>query len=854
MLKYTPPWQALCQARDQQSKKQVNLETPIEVSVVNEVRSQPSVSLPKDLALRNLTNLDPQPVGIPEGELVQSQDSEQDRDLSKDTREISNTGSRNRLQQQVDNELVLKEGGDKESDSLNHPQWFTQNKDSLEEQPSDPMEKTEGNVFATNNGSLLNFDYSCQSPENGTHLLSHNPNTITLITSGSSVSDTPASRIDDSNDVIIHATKVSVIQHPDVDDHDSPAHHDPFSSKTQQDEDWIHSTKVATIKSEANFDLRTYHVEKKPTKLFPNDEGEKYRAVVIKGTADDEALMKERKQIIRNQAMKKNATIAEKWGSAEQLNMEEKPSLADSGQKHDKVEIPSTETNASPFSFSTTHSEGINTEQINFTAARQQFLEMEKSQPEIPLSPRPSPRILNQSSRPSESMYAPHYKADTSPGVTLKAIRVECFPDEEREHPEKPFPKSNGTFIATKATVENGDGESQHSLPVYSSLDDLDSGLGEMSNDCSYGYTSDGGASTEILNTGTDNSGAALESPELKHASETPIQREIRLAMEREDSLRKERGIKKSSNSEEMVEIRTKPLLSQLPPASPFSKSKDKNRMVFFVQRDIEMESKREEKLREEGKVQGLYDKGTPEEVEKRKKVFEQQVDDVPVVPQQGLHSKVTTPAPQDPGAVHSLPVEDSTIKVDPTEYKVILREYPDYQLNSKSSPKTYSSKLDSPSHSTRLVENWTTPSEEPYILRPLKSQTTFLIEREIEEEQRREEELRAQRQRQQPALNLDSTARPDRLNSTDNLMSPGQPSIAGTSDGDHTKDFTETIQKHERQKGKPWEKKDDTSYAGIEASDDVNIEVLESTRVTRRQSALAQRWEAGIFHNHLEE
>ncbi|XP_059494512.1 A-kinase anchor protein 2-like isoform X2 [Stegostoma tigrinum] len=850
MFKYTHPWQALCQTIDQRSKKQVNLEIPIEVSVVNEVKSQPSVTVSKDLADGNLTNFDPQPVGIPERTPVQSKDSEQDRTPSKDTWEISTAGSRDRLEEQSDNELVLKEVGEKESVFLKGPQLFAQSENSLEEDTPDLMEKTGGNVFATSNGSLVNSDYSYQSHENGTHLLPHNQNAPTLINSGSPVSVTPTSGIDGGNDVTIHATKVSVIQHTDVDDHDTPTHGEPFFSKTQHDEDWTHSTKLATIKREANFDLRTYHVEKKPTRLFSDVEEEKYKAVVIQGTVDDEMLTKERREVIRNQAMKKNATIAEKWASAEQLNMEEKPSLADSMQKQDEMKIPSTETNASPFSPSTAHSEGINTEQINFTAARQQFLEMEKSQPEVPMSPRPSTqtsRILNQSSTLSASMHSLHYKVDTSPGVAVQAVRVECLPDEEKEFLEKPFPKSNGTFIAEKATVENGDGgifgKNQQTLPVCSSIEDLDSGLGEMPNDCSYGYTSDSGASTEIPNTGTNNSCAALESPELKRVSETPIQREIRLAVEREESLRKERGIKKSGSSEEMVEIRAKPLLSQLPPTSPFSKSKDKNRMVFFVQREIEMDSKREEKLKEEGKVQGLYDRGTPEEVEKRKKVFEQQIDHVPVVPQQSRHPKATSSASQHSVAVHSLPVEDSTIQGDSTEYKVILREYPDYQLNSKSNSKTNSSKMDPASHSTvtSLAENWPTLSEEPYILRPLKSQTTFLIEKEIEEEQRREEELRAQRQRWQPVGNLDSTSTPDSLNSTVNLMSPGQPTIAGTSNGDRTKGLTETIPKQERQKGKPWERKDDTS-------------VLESTRVTRRQSTLAQRWEAGIFHNHLEE
>ncbi|XP_041061420.1 A-kinase anchor protein 2-like [Carcharodon carcharias] len=833
---------------------------PVEVPAVNEVESQLSATTSRDPVYGSLLNSNTQLERIPEGKLVQNEDLEQDRVPCKDTRETP-TGFSDWLEEQTDDEFGLKEGGEKESVFPKDPQTLILTEGSLGENPSVPMEGTEGNDFSTKNGPFVELDCSYSTLENGTHLLCLNSNPITLVDSGSSVSVTPTSEIDCSNDVIIHARKVSVIQHPDTDDQDTSVNdrrRGRISSETEHEEACARSTKLATIKREANFDLRTYHVEKKPTKLFSDDEG-KYQTVIVKGTADDEMLAKERRAIIRNQAMKKNATIAERWGSVEQLDMEEKLSL-DSMQKEDETCMSSIEANSSSFPKESfiTHPEGINTEQINFTAARQQFLEMEKSQQVVPGSPRLSVeplRISNNSPSLSESSKPLPCKGTgvlgTNPVVTLEAVRVDYIPDEEKGNTDEHSTKSNSIFAAENvATVENRDGETRQNLPVYSSIDDLDSGLGEMVNDYSYGYTSDGGASNEMLNIGTGNSGA-FESSDQKLMLETPIEKEIRLAMEREESLRKERGIRKLGSSEEMVQIKTKPMLSQIPPTSPFSKSKDKNRMVFFVQREIEMDSKREEKLRQEGKVKGLYDKGTAEEVEKRKKVFEQQIDDVPVVPQQCWHPKAASFASPESLDMSNIPEESNTIQVNATECKVILQESPEYQLYSKSS-----SKLDPTTCSTvmRLAESQATREEEPYILRPLKCQTTFLIEREIEEEQRREEELRAWRLKQQPARNLSSTSAstPESPNSTLNLAFPGQPSRAGASDGDQAKSFPEMIPSQERRK--PWEKKEDSSYAGIEASDDINMEVLESTRVTRRKSAMAQRWEAGMFNNHLDE
>uniref|UniRef100_A0A8C6YM13 Mitotic spindle positioning n=1 Tax=Nothoprocta perdicaria TaxID=30464 RepID=A0A8C6YM13_NOTPE len=106
-------------------------------------------------------------------------------------------------------------------------------------------------------------------------------------------------------------------------------------------------------------------------------------------------------------------------------------------------------------------------------------------------------------------------------------------------------------------------------------------------------------------------------------SSETPIEREIRLAMEREETLWKERGIPRPSSSSELVEIHTKPLLSVSLSALPGRKGKDKGRPSFYVQREIEQETKREEDLKRQGRLLGSYERGPRQELEQRRRVFQ---------------------------------------------------------------------------------------------------------------------------------------------------------------------------------------------------------------------------------------
>ncbi|KAK1153903.1 hypothetical protein AOXY_G29131 [Acipenser oxyrinchus oxyrinchus] len=111
---------------------------------------------------------------------------------------------------------------------------------------------------------------------------------------------------------------------------------------------------------------------------------------------------------------------------------------------------------------------------------------------------------------------------------------------------------------------------------------------------------------------------------DLPPANETPIERGIRLAQERENSLRRARGISRPCVSEEYVEIPIrKPILSQPLPAIS-SKGKDRQFAGLQMKKQIQLETKREEDLVQLGKVLGVYDRGARQELQEKKLLFEQ--------------------------------------------------------------------------------------------------------------------------------------------------------------------------------------------------------------------------------------
>ncbi|XP_075787509.1 PALM2-AKAP2 fusion protein isoform X4 [Pelodiscus sinensis] len=152
---------------------------------------------------------------------------------------------------------------------------------------------------------------------------------------------------------------------------------------------------LTTIKKEAKFELRAFQEEKKPSKLFDDDnEKENYRVRKVRPSEEIIELEKERRELIKSQAVKKNPGIAAKWWNPpqektleEQLDEEHLESHKKYKERKEKQQQQST-TPTSPkqvaYSFvppepASVKKEDIVTEQIDFSAARKQFQLMENS-------------------------------------------------------------------------------------------------------------------------------------------------------------------------------------------------------------------------------------------------------------------------------------------------------------------------------------------------------------------------------------------------------------------------------------------------------------------------------------------
>ncbi|KAG8441452.1 hypothetical protein GDO86_006988 [Hymenochirus boettgeri] len=101
--------------------------------------------------------------------------------------------------------------------------------------------------------------------------------------------------------------------------------------------------------------------------------------------------------------------------------------------------------------------------------------------------------------------------------------------------------------------------------------------------------------------------------------SETPIEREIRLAMEREQVLRQERGISLPVGQPELVEVQRRSVLGEQTVVG----GKERQLAGAQMQRDIQQETRREQDLVQQGKVMGAYDRGQQQELQEKKLIFE---------------------------------------------------------------------------------------------------------------------------------------------------------------------------------------------------------------------------------------
>ncbi|NXJ96269.1 MISP protein, partial [Corythaixoides concolor] len=589
----------------------------------------------------------------------------------------------------------------------------------------------------------------------------------------------------------------------------------------------------------------------------------------------------ERREIIQSQVMRKSSTMAERWSSLDELSSINADAGSQGEGRHTgsfttsftvSFDKPSSGKAATPV-----NPENINTEQINFSAARQQFLMLEKTNP--------------------GSFFSPGQQAMSPKPESMTRVSRQEWPSPE---------------TATNAARGYGNA----------------------------GASSQGRADKTVYQVYSVSHKTPVkeEDKEMKFSNETPIEREIRMAMEREENLWKERGIQRLTSSSELVEIQTKPLLSMHTSPGPGRKGNDKGRASLYVQKEIEQETKREEDLKRQGRLLGTYDRGTQQELDERRRVFEQEE----AAPQKATAARRADA--QGSGA-------DELAVEQPTSHSLRLiedtrggRSLPSYAVSvthfQASQPRftatTSEKSRDQPlvfqrvsastskwgsedSQGGRLPGSTSSPAgtailpreyfslsfwkpkvsfvddmgtqspvrredgrEEQYKVRTWKPQTSVLIEEEIRSDLQREEELQEQRRRRRQLLDGYSVVSSDgfpqegshsRHSSaasgvSDSYAVSGSPvstpashqpgvlglissftplRVSGPSQGS-----TETLGP-DLARSSPFEErrrrvKEDGKYAGIEPVDRINTEVVESTKVTRHKSAMAQRWEAGQY------
>ncbi|NWZ10442.1 MISP protein, partial [Agelaius phoeniceus] len=572
----------------------------------------------------------------------------------------------------------------------------------------------------------------------------------------------------------------------------------------------------------------------------------------------------ERKEVIRSQAMRKSSTIAERWSSMDELG-----SISSQAEGRHTGSVPTSFAiwfdKPSPGRAATpVDPENIDTEQINFSAARQQFLMLEKTNP--------------------GSFF--------SPGQQAMSPRPESVTKASREEWHSPEMATKGTRGYSSAGASSQSGTDKSVYQVY----------GVTSNE-------------------TFNVDLRVSSNRTRLSNETPIEREIRIAMEREENLWKERGIQRLTSSSELVEIQTKPVLNIHSSPGPGRKGKDRGRASLYVQREIEQETKREEDLKRQGRLLGAYDRGTQQELEERRRVFEQE-EAPPEKPTPLKRAEQRRSWLKEFVVEQPSPAEDTKAGRSTPSYTASIAHFQLSQPRFAASERSWELPSVSP-HASASASKWgsedsrggklpsSTPSptsaavlpreylnlsfwkpkvsfvedmgtqrredgrEEQYRLRTGKPQTSALIEEEIRSDLQREEELQEQRRRlmdtyssaapQEGSRSRHSSAASGASGNYSVSESPAsspashQTGILGLISSftplrvtSSSQGSAETLTP-DSSRSSPFEErrrrvKEDGKYAGIEPIDKVNTEVVESTRVFRHKSVMAQRWEAGQY------
>ncbi|KAM5184859.1 PALM2-AKAP2 fusion protein isoform 3-T3 [Callospermophilus lateralis] len=682
---------------------------------------------------------------------------------------------------------------------------------------------------------------------------------------------------------------------------------------------------LTTLKKEAKFELRAFHEDKKPSKLFEEDEREKEQFCVRKVRPSEEMLEleKERRELIRSQAVKKNPGIAAKWWNPPQEKTIEEQLDEEHLESHKKYkerkerraqqeqqqlqqllqqqqQQPPPELCAAPASAQGTEKEDIVTEQIDFSAARKQFQLMESSR-QTGAKGQSTPRLFSIKPfyrplgsihsdkpptilRPASMGVAPEdsgvsaakgqkapctlesQSAGGGPGSTAPQGKEGPYSEPSKRGPLSKLWAEDSEFTSARAvlTVVKDDehgilDQFSRSVNVSLTQEELDSGLDELSvrsqdttvletlsNDFSMDNISDSGASNETTNALQENSLADFSLPQTPQTDNPSEGRE---------------GVSKSFSDHGFYS-----------PSSTLGDSPSVDESLEY-QAGLLVQNAIQQAIAEQ------VDKAAPQA---GKPGAEQRRPDTTL---EGAETGAAGPEkPQsmfEPPQVSS-PVQekrDVLPKILPAEDRA-LRERGPSQLPPTGQPSgpvnmeetrpeggyfsKYSEAAELRSTASLLATQESDVMVGPFKLRSRKQRTLSMIEEEIRAAQEREEELKRQRQVLQSAPSPRTRNAPSLPSRTasgyktapgkiEKVKPPPSPTTEGPSlqpdlapeeaaGTQRPKNLMQTLMEdYETHKSKRRERMDDSS-------------VLEATRVNRRKSALALRWEAGIYANQEEE
>lgn len=697
----------------------------------------------------------------------------------------------------------------------------------------------------------------------------------------------------------------------------------PTSSNSSRRSSKDGETTLTTLKKEAKFELRAFHEDKKPSKLFEDeDEKEKYRVRKVRPSEEMIELEKERRELIKSQAVKKNPNIAAKWWNPpqektleEQLDEEHLESHKKYKERKERLQQQST-TPTSPKQVSCSFvppepvnikKEDIVTEQIDFSAARKQFQLMEHSGPsqgQVPprrsgtpkmfsvkpfyksLNPSNADRPLSTITRPV-SMYGQTGQHEGNDITVVKAQKVSCSSEDDANaqnnsaDPIRELPCSDSSRAGQASKLWSEDGEFMSARAVFTVVKDdvqgvldqlpksasassppeeLDSGLDDLSvrsqdttvletlsNDFSMDNISDSGASNETMSALQESSLADFSLPQTPQ-TDTPAE----------------------CRGEGMSKSFSDPGCDSLSSALAESMMIDnqleyhagllvQNAIQQAIAEQADKTNGKEEKIPAEqdtsAKEQPATTRLSPTSKKQQNPVFKPPQVSSPVQEKRDTIPK--TSKEDNSGLREGKSLQQSPV-YSASQPFLVEENKPEVSYFSK-----YSEAAELRSTASILATQEPEVTVGPFKLRSRKQRTLSMIEEEIRAAQEREEELKRQRQGLQMAPSpVTKSAPPLPTRTVSYKTAPGKiekikPPPSPTTEGpashsdlqaeepagaQRPKNLMETLMEdYETHKTKRRERMDDSS-------------VLEATRVNRRKSALALRWEAGIYANREED